>query len=73
MSRVNLRYERLNRGMSIRVFAAEAGVSRAVVERIEAGESVSARTAKRVADYLGDGVKVTDLIPLDDIPPRGAA
>ena len=64
--RVNLRHERLNLGMSVREFAAETGVSRAVIERLESGRSVSPRTAKRVADFLGDGVKVTDLIDPTD-------
>jgi transcriptional regulator with XRE-family HTH domain len=60
---MNLRDERLNRGLSSRAAAEEIGVSQAVLLRAESGEGVRPVHAKRIADYYG--VKVTDLWPFD--------
>jgi transcriptional regulator with XRE-family HTH domain len=70
---MNLRDERLNKGLSSRAAAEEIGVSQAVLLRAEGGEGVRPVHAKRIADYYG--VKVTDLWPLDpdDDPVEAAA
>jgi transcriptional regulator with XRE-family HTH domain len=59
---LNLKFERLNRGLSTREAAEEIGVSQAVVLRAERGEALRPRHAKRIADFYG--VRVTDQWPL---------
>jgi transcriptional regulator with XRE-family HTH domain len=62
--RVNLRAERLNRGLSTREAAEAIGVSQAVLLRGERGEGLRPRHAKRVADFYE--LKVTDVWPLPE-------
>jgi transcriptional regulator with XRE-family HTH domain len=59
---VDLRAERLNRGMDERTFARECGVTQPVIQRLERPGQHRVRpvNAKKVADYIG--CKVTDLI-----------
>ena len=65
MSGVNLKAERLNRGLTTREVAEKVEVTSATIERIEAGTS-SPRpgTAKKLADLYGH--KVTDIWPVDE-------
>jgi transcriptional regulator with XRE-family HTH domain len=60
---INLRAERLNRGLSVRELADEVGVDRRVIARLEDGGTAHPANVKRVADYFG--CKVTDLISID--------
>lgn len=65
--RIDVRYERLNLGLSQRQFAKAAGVSYSTVESLEGGRTATPKNAKKVADFLtaqgvGD-VKATDLLP----------
>lgn len=53
-----------NAGFSRRGFAERIGVSEHSIRRLERGESVHPSTAKAVADDMG--VKVTDLMPLEE-------
>jgi transcriptional regulator with XRE-family HTH domain len=62
---VNLRAERLNRGLSTREAAAKIRVSQAVLLRAERGEGNRPRHAKRIADFYK--VKVSDFYT----PPEG--
>lgn len=61
---MNLRAERLNRGLSTRAAADEMGISQAILLRAEDGLGVRPVHAKRIADFYH--VKVTDIWPLDD-------
>jgi transcriptional regulator with XRE-family HTH domain len=63
-SEINLRAERVNRGLSTREAAAEIGVSAAVILRAEHGKGERPRphNAKLIADFYG--YKVTDIWPL---------
>jgi transcriptional regulator with XRE-family HTH domain len=60
---IDLRAERLNRGLSVRELADEVGVDRKVIARLEDGGTARVANVKRVADYFG--CKVTDLISID--------
>ena len=71
---MNLRAERLNRGLSTRDAAEQIGVSQAVLLRAEEGLGVRPAHAKRIADFFG--VLVTDLWPVPseyDGPERRSA
>ena len=61
---MNIRAERLNRGLSSRDAAGEIGVSQAILLRAEDGKGVRPAHAKRIADFYG--VKVTDLWPVEE-------
>lgn len=61
---VNLKAERINRGLSVKALAEILGVSRDTIERAERGESLHPSNAFKVADFYG--FKVTDVWPLDD-------
>lgn len=61
---MNLKAERLNRGLSRAELGARVGLSREGVRRIEQGNQPQAATAKRIADFYG--VRVTDIWPVDD-------
>lgn len=63
--RFNLRAERMNRGMSVNDLAAATGIDRKAITRLEGGGGCYPATAKPIADYFG--VKVTDLMPLEDV------
>lgn len=60
---MNLVRERINRGLSVAAAAEEIGVARGTLKALEAGQRVSPRTAKKVADFFG--VQVTDLMPVE--------
>jgi transcriptional regulator with XRE-family HTH domain len=64
---MNLRAERLNRGLTIRALAERLDVSAGTIRAAERGESVHPANAKRIADYYG--VKVTDIWPVPDPDP----
>jgi transcriptional regulator with XRE-family HTH domain len=66
VSAINLRAERLNRGLSTREAAEQIGVSRPTLERAEAGSAPQPRMAKRIADFYD--VRVTDIWPVADAP-----
>jgi transcriptional regulator with XRE-family HTH domain len=66
---LDLRTERMNRGVTIETLAAETGVSRATIIRLEQGATPQAPTAKRVAAFFD--LKATDLWPVEN--PRAAA
>lgn len=55
---------RLNAGFSIRKFAEHVDVPEQSVRRLESGLGISPAYAKKIADFFG--VKVTDLMPLED-------
>ena len=59
--RFDLRSARLNKGLTQRALAVEAGVSLATVQRLEGGLGARPDNAKRLADFFG--VQVTDLMP----------
>lgn len=62
---MNLKAERLNRGLSRDDLAAEVGMSRETVRQMEEfGIRPRAAAAKRVADFYG--CLVTDIWPVDD-------
>lgn len=63
---VNLKAERLNRGLRQIDLAELLHVDRDTVRRIEAGSRPSAPTAKAYADWLD--CKVTDIWPVDEVP-----
>lgn len=50
---------RLNQGHSIRGLAALIGVPETTIRRLEGGDGVSPRSAKKYADHFG--IQVTDL------------
>lgn len=60
---MNLRGERLNRGLSTRDAAEKIRVSRAVLTRAEDGLGVRPSHAKKIADFYG--FQVTDIWPID--------
>lgn len=62
---MNLRAERLNKGLSTRDAASEIGVSQAIILRAEEGLGVRPAHAKLIADFYG--VKVTDIWPVDEV------
>lgn len=63
--RFNMREARVNEGLTQRELAAACNVSLTVVQRLEAGGAASPRKAKLVADHFK--IRVTDLMPLEDI------
>ncbi len=54
----------LNEGLSRRQFAERIGVPEQSIRRLERGLGIHPANAKKVADYLG--VKVTDLLPVEE-------
>lgn len=61
----DLRSARLNRGLSVKVAAAEIGVHAATLRRLEDGVGIPhPANAKKIADFFG--IQVTDLIPLEE-------
>lgn len=66
---MNLRAERLNRGLSTRDAAEAMNISQAILLRAEAGLGVRPAHAKLIADFYG--VLVTDLWPVDDLDGDG--
>jgi DNA-binding XRE family transcriptional regulator len=69
---VDLRAERINRGLNINDAADRIGISRATLRRVEGGDQQPhAATAFKVASFYG--YKVTDVWPLESAPSAGAA
>ena len=57
--------ERLNRGLSLDALAAETGVAKSTLARVEkGGPQPNPANAKAIADYYG--VAVTDLWPVEE-------
>lgn len=66
MTPAEIRERYTNEGMSRRQFGAHIGVPEGVLRRLESGLRISPENAKKVADHFG--CKVTDLMPLEDVP-----
>ena len=66
---IDLRAERLNRGMDERTFARECGVTQPIIQRLErpGRHRVRPMNVKKVADYLG--CNVVDLLPPEPLEP----
>lgn len=58
---MNLREERLNRGLSLRALAAEIGIRHDVLHRLEQGATPQPRHRLLIADYFGK--TVTEIWP----------
>lgn len=54
----------VNRGLTRRAFARELGIAEHSLRRYEAGLGIRPATAKKIADKYG--LKVTDLLPIED-------
>lgn len=67
----DLRSARLNKGLSLRACADEAGIDMHALWRAEHGKSPSPSTAKKIADFYG--VKVTTIWPVADPGARAVA
>lgn len=63
MSVIDLKAERLNRGLSLNALSAEVGLPKSTLARIEGGIPPRPETAKKIADFYG--VKVTDIWPTE--------
>ncbi len=62
---IDLKAERVNRGLTLRSAALEMGVEPSTLQRAEAGVSVPrAQAAFRIADFYGH--RVTDVWPITD-------
>ena len=68
---MNLRGERLDKGLSSREAAECIGVSQAILLRAESGQGVRPGHAKKIADFYG--TTVTSIWPVDHEPERSAA
>jgi transcriptional regulator with XRE-family HTH domain len=64
MPTVDLRAERLNRGLSLRQAAEQMGVPEQSIRRAEGGDGVTPQNAFKIASFYG--YRVTDLWPLGD-------
>lgn len=64
MSTFDLRTERMNRGVTISALAAELDVSRHTIMRIESGAIPNAPVALKIAQWVGEGKRPTDLWPV---------
>lgn len=63
---MNLRAERLNRGLSLTAAADAMNVPLNVLSRAEAGEGMPhPANAKRIADFFGH--RVTDIWPIEEV------
>ena len=60
---------RLSKNLSQSVVAAEAGVSRRTITRMEAGETVSLDTFVRVLKVYGVADRLTTLFPVNNVRP----
>lgn len=69
MPTIDLRAERLNRGLSLRQAAEVMDVPEQSIRRAEAGEGLTPQNAFKLASFYG--YKVTDVWPLE--PTTGAA
>lgn len=68
---VDLRAERLNRGLSLRQAAEQMDVPEQSIRRVEADLGVTPQNAFKIASFYG--YRVTDVWPLDAEPTQGAA
>lgn len=60
---INLKKERLNRGLSLNGMADEIKISRNTLKRAEEGKTVHPASALKIAEFVG--VQVTDILPTD--------
>lgn len=68
MPAIDLRAERLNRGLSVAVAAEKMDVSRDTLERAESGEvNPQPANAFKIASFYG--YKVTDIWPVETVEP----
>lgn len=63
---MNVREERIRRGLSLPRFAEECGVAYHVARRAEQGKPIREESAKRIADFL-------DVDPVQLVEPEEAA
>jgi transcriptional regulator with XRE-family HTH domain len=61
---VDLKSERLNRGLSLDALAARTGVPKSTLARVEGGGVPNARTAFAIAEFFG--YKVTEIWPVEE-------
>ncbi len=62
---VDLRAERLNRGLSLAALAEQTGVPKSTLARVESGQAEPVPETKlALADFYG--YKVTDIWPVDE-------
>jgi lambda repressor-like predicted transcriptional regulator len=72
MTRVDLKAERINRGLSLDALSEETGVPKATLARAERREGVpTARVQHAIATYFNK--QPTEIWPLDDEPAEVAA
>lgn len=62
--KLNLKAERLNRGLSIKQAAEEIGITPATLGRAEDGESLHPNNAFKIATFYGKAV--TDIWPVEE-------
>jgi transcriptional regulator with XRE-family HTH domain len=67
----SIKEARLNRGLTLRALAEEAGVSLGAAARAEAGKAVNPENAKALADYFD--CKVTDIWPVEPAEAKASA
>lgn len=67
---INLRAERMNRGLSAAVAAGEMGIEKQTLLNAETGTSPRPENAKKIADFYG--YRVTDIWPITE-PSEAAA
>lgn len=69
---VDLKAERLNRGLSLDALSEKTGIPKSTLARIEnSGSLPSARTGFAIAEFYG--CKVTDIWPVDREPTKEGA
>jgi len=61
---VNLKAERLNRGLSLEAAGEQMGILRQTLWNAEHGKGVSPATAKAIADFYG--YRVTEIWPVEE-------
>jgi transcriptional regulator with XRE-family HTH domain len=61
---INLKAERLNRGLSMIALAKQLGTSRQTIWNAENGKGVGPALSYRIADFYG--YRVTDIWPVED-------
>jgi transcriptional regulator with XRE-family HTH domain len=68
---MDLRAERLNRGLTLEEMAERVGVTRRVLQAAEGGQQPRPGNALKIADFLG--CQVTDVWPIEPESTAGAA
>jgi len=61
--KIDLKAERVNKGLSLDALAASIDVPKSTLARVEGGSHPRVETAFKIADFYG--YKVTDIWPLD--------